>query len=268
MRLNGREAGVQPIRVPVGNIQKGVVHGRILGFEVLRKDPARDNISGGQFSVRMEILSKGPAVGIPQYRPLPTQRLRQQKPRLVGNAQGGGMELDVLQILCLYPRSFRQRHAGSQCIKARRICRVFVNAAQSSAGQYGPPCGVFDVALSRGSIQCGHAYTEIVIAYNVRDQCVGLHGNEGMPGGGFGNVVRNDGSGVIGVMQNSRGRVRSLQTQTEFPIRCLVKRNVRKGLLGTAQQQFLDTIGALLGNLSHRIVGAQASSRSVDVLGQ
>ena len=57
------------------------------------------------------------------------------------------------------------------------------------------------------------------------------------------------------------------ETQTEFTIRCFVEWNIRESLFGI-EQQFLDPIGTLFGNLANRKIVAQACSCSMDILGQ
>ena len=58
------------------------------------------------------------------------------------------------------------------------------------------------------------------------------------------------------------------QTETEFTIRSLVKWDVRKGCARSAQKQLLDATGALHGDLSNRILSAEAGPRPVDVAGE
>jgi hypothetical protein len=139
MSLDGRKPGAYPISITVGDIKVDKVVG-VLGFG---KDGPGYDIAGGEFAVVVIPAGKGFTVSVAEDGAFSPECFRQQEARLIGQVEGGGMKLYVLQVLYAYVGTRRHTDTTAECVESGRISRVLVYTGEASRRQYHPPVGQF-----------------------------------------------------------------------------------------------------------------------------
>ena len=184
------------------------------------------------------------------------------------------MELNVLQILGLHTGPVGNGSGRSQCIEAGWVSAVLVYSRKPARCEESSPRG-----KDGGLLPClamedvrtdANLISRAVVCRDgqVRNDRVAHDGNEGMVDGRLGDVLCNGCTCGVGSVQDASGGMASLETVRERPVRIAIEGDVGEGATPVVEEELLDAIGTLGGDLPDCLINAQAGAGSVDVIGQ
>mmetsp|Transcript_17127 Transcript_17127/g.49514 ORF Transcript_17127/g.49514 Transcript_17127/m.49514 type:complete len:267 (+) Transcript_17127:1311-2111(+) len=182
------------------------------------------------------------------------------------------MKLDVLQIFVPRSRPPRQRRARPERVEPRRIGRMLVDAPQSARREdHASRCGEGGPG-QRPTIHHvrpdAHPFPRggMNLHGQIGHHRLGHGGDERMIHGRAGNALRDGLARMIGPVDDPGGGMTRLEAQTQTSAILSIEGNVGERTVGrVVQQQFLDPIGTLPGDLPHGLVDAQSRAGAMDV---
>mmetsp|Transcript_33963 Transcript_33963/g.81308 ORF Transcript_33963/g.81308 Transcript_33963/m.81308 type:complete len:334 (+) Transcript_33963:829-1830(+) len=232
--MNGGEAIAQPGSVAVGHVEKGIVPIATIcsSLLTLSEDRTGDNVPRRQLGGGVVVAREGPSRRVAQNRTLASERLGEEETCLVREAQRGWVELDVLEVR--RDTAFSRQGAIKSLLEAQgkcdtrtqrveptRVCGVLVNPAQSTASQNHAVNSVCSLDLIRIFVKHLRA-DDHAVAMLVGNQ-VGRDGipselDERMRRRRSRDRLSDRAACTIGVMDNTRRRVTSLEAQAQHRI--------------------------------------------------
>ena len=150
--VDAGEAGGDELGVAVGDVQQDVV---AVGALHLRGDGAGDDVAGCEFGLGVVVRHEAAAVEGAEDRALSPHRFGDQEGRQLRQAEGGGMELDELQIL--HGRSGAEGQGDAVAGGDLRVGGEGIEPAGPAGGEDGPVGGDGEGFTDGGSRDCAAA---------------------------------------------------------------------------------------------------------------